>query len=194
MAQAVRLFHRRWSVPALAVLADAGPLRFTALAARLQRASRDTLAETLRHLVRESAVERRPAEASHVYALTAAGETLAPYAVELTRVVPAAGLLELALAKWPMLVLAACALGASRYSELEGALPGVTPRALSEALRELVAARLVEATRAPGLPEGYAVAPRAEVILPALLGLVSACAALPIESGAPASSVVAEGT
>lgn len=180
MPQAIRLFHRRWSVPVIAVLAG-GPLRYTALAGRLKRASRDTLAETLRHLVTQGAVEHVALGDAFVYQLSETGQALAAVATELTDVIPAAGLLEIALKKWPMLVLVACAHGATRYSELHAALPGITPRALSDALSDLISEALVEHRRGPLalIPERYAVAPRAEPILPALKGLVEACASLP---------------
>jgi DNA-binding HxlR family transcriptional regulator len=175
---AIRLFHRRWSVPTVATLHRDGPCSFSELVGRLG-ASRDTLSETLRDLIANGVVAR--AEGTRAaYGLTADGERLADASLEAVRVVGAAGLVQVALKKWPMLVLVAVARGNARYGELRAALPGITPRALALALKDLEGAGLVARSVTAGYPPatGYQVAARREDVVPAMEALVAAAEAL----------------
>jgi len=173
IAGAVRLFHRRWSVPVIGVLDQTGGMRFTDLFARL-RASRDTLSETLKHLV-ECGIVRRDDEGG-IYRLTPAGQELAKAAAPVVRIVPAAGLLEIALKKWPMMVVVVIGRGAERYSEIKQRLPGITSGALAPALKDLEAAGLVTRTidRAYPPAPSYWLTAKAKELFPALDVLVQA--------------------
>jgi DNA-binding HxlR family transcriptional regulator len=51
---------------------------------------------------------------------------------------------DIALKKWPMLVVVAIGRGARRFGEIKELLPGITPRALTGALRDLQATGLTE--------------------------------------------------
>ena len=54
--------------------------------------------------------------------------------------------------RWALRLLTALITGPARFSELEGAVPGVSRRMMSERLRELEGAGLVRRTVAPGPP------------------------------------------
>lgn len=60
--------------------------------------------------------------------------------------------LRVSLKKWPFVTLTAIGRGLAHYNELKAALPGITPRALSASLRDLVEAGLVERRPQPGFP------------------------------------------
>jgi len=60
--------------------------------------------------------------------------------------------LEVLESRWALRLLTALADGAARFSELEGAVPGVSRRMMSERLRELEAAGLVRRTVDAGPP------------------------------------------
>jgi DNA-binding HxlR family transcriptional regulator len=146
----IELFHHRWAAPALALLAERGGARFVELQRRLG-VGRESLRRALDALL-ESGLARRNEGYGHPlrpeYVLTAKGRTAAPIATG----VVAARDPDVLLRKWSVPVLAG--LGAERrFSELRATLPGVTPRALALALRDLEDAgyvrREVQATRPP---------------------------------------------
>ncbi|MDQ1426790.1 MAG: hypothetical protein QOK39_266 [Acidimicrobiaceae bacterium] len=60
--------------------------------------------------------------------------------------------LEVLESRWALRLLTALAGGPARFSELEGAVPGVSRRMMSERLRELEAAGLVRRTVDAGPP------------------------------------------
>ena len=99
---AIRLLHRRWSVPVVGVIHRDGPQRFGALAANLSQASRDTLTETLRDLEQAGVITRGPG----MYALTAQGKLLGDAALGAIAVVQSEEILAIALKKWQMMVSA----------------------------------------------------------------------------------------
>lgn len=145
---AIRLLHRRWSVPVVGVLHRDGPQRFSALASRLGQASRDTLAETLRDLEAAGVIAHRESE----YALTPGGAMIGEAALGAIAVVRTAGILAIALKKWPMMVLVAVGRGYGRFNEIKGRMPGLTSGALAPALKDLERAGLVERRVAEGYP------------------------------------------
>jgi DNA-binding HxlR family transcriptional regulator len=148
LAPAVRLFHHRYSVPIVAVLAHDRGAKFVTLLNRTG-ASRDTLSETLSHLIEEGVVAKNPGYGHPMrpeYVLTPFGETLGAPCIRATEVVVELGIVEVALKKWPMLVLVAMGRGGTRFGEIKDLLPGITPRALTGALRDLQAAGLADRT------------------------------------------------
>ena len=145
---AIRLFHHRYSVPIVAVLWHDKGARYVTLLNRTG-ASRDTLSDTLTHLIEEGAVARNPGYGHPLrpeYILTAFGERLGPPCIQATEVMQALGLVDVALKKWPMLALVAMGRGGRRFGELKELLPGITPRALTGALRDLQKSGLAERT------------------------------------------------
>jgi DNA-binding HxlR family transcriptional regulator len=142
----VELFHLRWATPILVELHRGRGGRFVTLAHGLGL-SRESLRRTLRALLERGLVARNPGYGHPLrpeYVLTAEGARLAPACGELLDALRSAGLEEVGLKKWSMPVLRALDQGAERFSELRAMLPGITPRALALALKDLEAADLVE--------------------------------------------------
>ncbi len=157
------------------VLYSAGPQTFTALHRRLD-ASRDTLADTLTTLA-ENGLVARPVAPRQPYTLTPAGMLVGGACGGCVDAVRRTGTRQVALKKWPMLVLTALGRGASRYHELQVMLAGITPRALSHALRDLEEAGLVRREVVPGRPPVTAYWPteKGNAMLPELDALARAC-------------------
>jgi DNA-binding HxlR family transcriptional regulator len=137
----IALFHHRWSAPVLAELLRQKGSRFAALAGTLGVGS-DSLRRTLDSLLLLGLVARNPGYGHPLrpeYVLTADGRRVAQRCAKLL----AASEDDVVLRKWSLPVLAALQRPA-RFSELRAAVPGVTPRALTLALKDLQAAQLVE--------------------------------------------------
>jgi DNA-binding HxlR family transcriptional regulator len=146
----IALFHHRWAPPALALLAERGGARFVELQRRLG-VGRESLRRALDRLVELGYVRRNTGYGHPLrpeYVLAPRGRLAAALAERVLR----AGDPETLLRKWSVPVLAELA-NERRFSELNAALPGATPRALALALQELESARLVRrevrATRPP---------------------------------------------
>jgi DNA-binding HxlR family transcriptional regulator len=141
MQDLIALFHHRWSAPVLAELLRQKGSRFAALSGILGVGS-DSLRRTLDSLLTLGLVGRNPGYGHPLrpeYVLTRRGETVARRCAKLL----AASDDEVLLRKWSLPVLAALERPA-RFSKLRAALPGVTPRALAAALKDLANAGLVE--------------------------------------------------
>ena len=150
---AIRLFHHRWSVPITAHLYRDGAKTFAQLARELA-ASRDTLAGTIERM-EENGVITRVGGPRAEWDLTPIGREVGAACIAAVKAVNEAeipGLLNLALRKWPMLVLIAIGRGGSRYNELKSMLPGITARALALALKDLQGAGLVNRVVEDGYP------------------------------------------
>ena len=185
---ATRLFGRRWSVPVVATLYREGPLRVSALQARLG-ASSDTLQETLAGLRAHGILVREGPRGA--FSLTEHGRELGDVCNDAVVAVRESGLVSLALRKWPMFVLVAASRGGSRFANLMAMLPGITPRALAMALKELEREGLVERTIAETYPPSvaYRLAPRGWELVSPMEALVAACERLPPRAGpAPTST------
>jgi DNA-binding HxlR family transcriptional regulator len=140
----IALFHHRWAAPILAELERQKGSRFAALAGVLGL-SRESLRRTLDALIELGLVARNPGYGHPLrpeYTLTERG---ARVAARCRRLLEALGEdeRELAFRKWSLPVLVALR-RAGRFSELRDVLPGITPRALALALKDLQAAGLVE--------------------------------------------------
>ncbi len=148
-AQLIELFHHRWAPPALALLGDRGGVRFVELQRKLG-VGRDSLRRALDTLIELGYVERNTGYGHPLrpeYVITAEGRTAASLAAR----VVAAGDPATLLRKWSVPVLAELD-GDRRFSELRSSLPGVSPRALAGALRDLERARLVRREVRPTRP------------------------------------------
>ncbi len=150
-------------------------MTFSALNSRLG-ASRETLSQTLDDLCTNGVVARPPVRRG-TYSLTEAGKLVGETCGGAVDVVLRTETLQVALKKWPMLVLTAAGRGGRRYGELAEMLPGVTPRALAGALKDLEGAELVTRTITPGAGRApaYELTDRGQLMFPALDALVSAC-------------------
>ena len=143
----VVLCHHRWALPVLAELhRSAGGAKFVTLSRRLG-ISRDSLRRTLAALAEHGWLKRNPGYGHPMrpeYVLTAAGAKLAPWCARLVRALKALKLDQSLLRKWSLPVLAGLRAGRVRFSELKVFLPGITPRALTLALKEMESAGLVK--------------------------------------------------
>lgn len=176
-------------MPIVWTLYSGGPATFSELKQRLG-ASRETLSQTLDDLCKNGVVAR-PGFRRGTYSVTKAGELVGEACGGAVRVVRATDTVQVALKKWPMLVLTAAGRGARRYGEIAEMLPGITPRALAHALRDLEAAGLVSRTIIPGMERTPAYEPteKGQSMLPELDALISACAeaVLAMEQADPAT-------
>jgi DNA-binding HxlR family transcriptional regulator len=140
----IALCHHRWSLPVIAEIRRTDGSRFVTLSGRLGITG-ESLRRTLAYLRDEGLIERNPGYGHPLrpeYVLTRAGRIVAPHARRLLDVL--AGHEEVGLKKWSLPVLAELD-EPRRFSELRAALPA-TPRALTLALKELQADRLVRRT------------------------------------------------
>lgn len=145
----VELFHHRWAAPALALLDARGGARFVELQRKLG-VTRESLRRALDALVGLGYVRRNEGYGHPLrpeYLITEGGRAAARLAVR----VSGSSARETLLRKWSVPVLAALD-EPRRFSELRASLPGVTPRALALALRDLEDARLVRRDVRPTRP------------------------------------------
>lgn len=175
-------------MPIVARLYLSGPLTFATLSERMA-ASRDTLTDTLAKLEANGVVERQHPGRRTVYALTPLGRRVGEKCVPMVELVARTGTRDVALKKWPMLVLTALGRGAKRYNEAKSALPGITARALAIALKDLQAGGLIDRTIDEGYPPAplYVLSTLGQEFFPPLDELCSAC-----ESPEPAELVATE--
>ncbi|MEP6909738.1 MAG: winged helix-turn-helix transcriptional regulator [Actinomycetota bacterium] len=146
MSTLVALFHNRWSVPILAELHRQRGSRFVTLS-RTLGLSGESLRRTLGALIDGGLVGRNPGYGHPLrpeYVLTRAGTPIGAACRPLVEAIGRQGLGEVALKKWSMPAVLALANGPLRFSELREALDGVSPRALTLALKDLEATGLVE--------------------------------------------------
>jgi DNA-binding HxlR family transcriptional regulator len=166
-------------VPIVATLHRESGCKFVTLHARLG-ASRDTVSETLASLIGNGVVMRNPGYGHPMrpeYVLTPAGADVGEACIGAVEVVTRSGTLDVALKKWPMIVLIALGRGGGRFNELKEALPGITPRALAGALRDLADAGLADRTVTEDYPPStfYRLTPLGRDLLPAMEALARAC-------------------
>jgi DNA-binding HxlR family transcriptional regulator len=118
-------------------------------------AGRESLVRALRELVELGLLARNEGYGHPLrpeYLVLPAGAALIHPSVELVEALGRLGATEPGLNKWSMPVVHALARGPRRFSELRDALPEVTARALTLALKDLVATGLVERTITEGFP------------------------------------------
>ena len=133
--QLIGLFHHRWAPPALALLATREGARFVELQRRLA-VGRESLRRALDALLELGLAQRNPGYGHPLrpeYLVTASGRDAG---ATCARVLAAAPDQDLLLRKWSVPTLAQLD-EPRRFSELRAALPGVTPRALALALKDL---------------------------------------------------------
>jgi DNA-binding HxlR family transcriptional regulator len=177
LAPLVGLVHNRWAVPVLAELDRTGGTRFVTLCRRTgaggESVRRALAALTARGLVARNAGYGHPLRPEYV--LTAEGSRVAPACAPLLDALAALGIRELGLNKWSVPVLAALP-GDRRFSELRDALPGVSPRALTLALKSLTDAGIVERTVLASYPPHtvYRLSDRARPLIAALERIAAA--------------------
>jgi DNA-binding HxlR family transcriptional regulator len=179
MSNLPQLLHHRWAPAVLAELAQAGGSRVVTLMSRLG-ASRESVRRTLAALVEGGLTARNPGYGHPLrpeYVLTRHGERVAAACAALLAGVRELGVEDAALKKWSLpIVLALGRPGGSRFSALREELEEVSPRALALALKELMAAGLVERAVSDGYPPAttYSLTRAGAQLLPVLRRLEAA--------------------
>jgi len=170
------LFHHRWAAPVLAELSrEGGGAKFATLAHRTG-AGRDSLKRTLKALGEAGLIGPNPGYGHPMrpeYLLTPAGKRVAPLCEGLVGTLRRLGIEAVALRKWSMPVVHAVGVHGGRFSRVLAGLPGITPRALALALKQLQSAGLLERRIGEDYPPGvtYRLTRRAGRLCPALDGL-----------------------
>jgi len=149
------LFHHRWAAPVLAELERAGGgAKLVTLAARTG-ASRESVRRALAALEEGGYVRPNPGYGHPMrpeYLLTRSGRRLAPACRRLVEHLARIELEGLGLRKWSMPVVHALEGGGRRFRGLQRQLSRITPRALTRALKDLLAAGLLERRVGTGHP------------------------------------------
>jgi DNA-binding HxlR family transcriptional regulator len=163
-AQLVELFHHRWAPPALALLDQRGGARFVEMQRKLG-VTRESLRRALDALIGLGYVRRNEGYGHPLrpeYLITDDGRAASGLAAR----VSGSKVRDTLLRKWSVPVLASLA-EPRRFSEIRAALPGVTPRALALALRDLEAVGLVRREVLPTRPPStvYRATRRAATVL-----------------------------
>lgn len=174
----VRLFHRRWTVPALAALAGAsGGAKFVTLA-HTTGASQGGLRAALDELTARGWVRGNPGYGHPLrpeYILTPDGARAAARCVALEETLRRLEVSEEARRKWSMPVVFATGLAPARFTTIAHRLAGVTDRALSLTLQRLGEAELLTRDLVDEHPPGalYSVTRRGRLLVPALGALAA---------------------
>lgn len=169
-------------MPIVATLYRERGCKFVTLLERL-RSSRETLAQTLASLIANGLVMKNPGYGHPLrpeYILTPAGEALGEACIGAVAAVAQHRVVDVALKKWPMIVLIALGRGCTRFNELKDTLPGITPRALAGALRDLQKASLADRFVTEEYPPSalYHLTDLGQSLHPAMDTLATACEGL----------------
>jgi DNA-binding HxlR family transcriptional regulator len=171
-------------VPVLAELDRTGGTRAVTLMRRLD-VGRDSLQRTLDALIERGLVRRNPGYGHPLrpeYLLTERGGRVAPSCRVLLDGLRAHDLESVGLNKWSVPVLVTLSARgdarAHRFSELRERLPGISPRALTLALKALTDAGVVDRTVLDTFPPAttYGLAQRGRALAPAVRGVLAAAA------------------
>jgi DNA-binding HxlR family transcriptional regulator len=149
-----RLTSARWLVPLLAHLEAHRGSRFAAMLSQVGL-SRSVLAASLETLQEASWVRRNPGHGHPLrpeYVLTEAGERVAAFASRVMEQRQRLGLEPGQLPRWSLPIVVRLGGAPARFSELRASLLPVTPRALSLALKQMLAVDLVDRTLEADFP------------------------------------------
>lgn len=167
----IALVHHRWAIPVLSQLALGttgvpgslgGGARFATLQSRLDVAPA-SLKRTLTALIHQGLVRHNPGYGHPLrpeYILMPRAQQLSGACAELMDLATNLDVVETALRKWSLPVTLAVENEPARFSEIRDELPGVTPRALALALKELERSGLLERR----IVEAYPPAPIYELL------------------------------
>lgn len=157
------LCHHRWAVPIIAELHRTSGSRFVALLHRLG-VNRDSLTQTLNTLSDNRIIAKNPGYGHPLrpeYILTARGKGLGLSCLRLITLLEKNTLTDMALRKWSLPTLAAVTATDGHFSQMREYLPGITPRALTLALKDLRSAGLIDRKVADTYPPSSRYAPTA---------------------------------
>lgn len=139
-----RLTASRWFMPALALAHDGGGFRVAVLLHHLGT-SRSMVRRVVEQMVSHGWILANPGHGHPLrpdYLLTADGIALAAQCATVMAARQKLGLDPGQLGRWSLPVLSRLASAPRRFSELEGALQPISPRALSLTLKGLIEQRL----------------------------------------------------
>ncbi|MGQ0588703.1 MAG: winged helix-turn-helix transcriptional regulator [Sphingosinicella sp.] len=143
----------RWLIPILALLERRQGARFAELLGL--GPSRSMLKRSLRLLIEQELVRPNPGHGHPLrpeYLLTDEGAKLGRWCARVTAAREQLGLGAASLGRWALPILFALASGERRFSTLEAELTPVSPRALSLALKQLLALGLIDRRLADEFP------------------------------------------
>jgi len=165
-ASLLTLTRHRWNVPVMARLGR-GAAGFSALADEL-RASRDSVSRALKALVEPGWVKR-----TGQWALTQPGRRIAGRCETIVHKAQEQDMTPVILKRWSLPIAAGLQNWSLHFNELRAFLPGITPRALTLALKEMQAAGLVHREIVGGFPPAaaYRLTRQGEAFVPPLLRL-----------------------
>jgi DNA-binding HxlR family transcriptional regulator len=165
-ASLLTLTRHRWNVPVMARLGG-GPAGFTALAEDLS-ASRDSLSRALKALIVPGWVQR-----GETWKLTRTGGRIAKRCAAIATTARKQETSSVMYKRWSLPIAAALTSWSLHFNELRLMLPGISPRALTLALKELQAAGLVHREIVGGFPPAaaYHLTRQGEAFVPPLLRL-----------------------
>ena len=150
----ISLCHFRWAIPILAELWRTEGSKFVTLSFLLE-ISRDSLKRTLMEMSAAGWIKKNPGYGHPLrpeYILTEAGREVGPACAKIVACLAEKNVADVGLQKWSIPILVALAEGATRFSEIKTALSGVTPRAITLALKDLCDVGLSERVVIDGYP------------------------------------------
>jgi DNA-binding HxlR family transcriptional regulator len=168
------LTRYRWTVPAMALMAERGGSRFSELANRLGL-PRDSLSRTLEAALAAGWIVRNSGYGHPLrpeYVLTEEGTRIAQACRAVVATQRAMDLPPDALSRWSLPIVRLIAEGHQRFNAIERALAAATPRAIAGSLKGLGVLSLVDRRVTDGFPptSGYALTPRGGRLADTLIG------------------------
>jgi len=149
-ANTISLFRYRWNVPVIDCIHAEGAATFNSMVQQLV-VSRDALARALRALTESTWVlPRRKPQAG--YRLSSRGRKVASPCSRILRLAEAKGIDDLVLRRWTMPIASILHGWSLRFAEIRALLPGITPRALSLALKDMQEAGFITREIVGGFP------------------------------------------
>ena len=170
------LSQRRGTIPLLAELHRGRGAKFITLVNRLGL-SRPTVRHTVDEAIEAGWVMRNPGYGHPLrpeYILTEAARSLGTACDRLHAKLEHAGIFDIALRKWSLPLLYALRSGPCRFGDLRAALPAVTDRALTMAVKDLIEAGLIAREVGDDYPPApvYRCRPAARAVIRELRSLV----------------------
>jgi len=150
----IRLFHHRWAAAVSIEVARGEGARFAELGHRLG-APAGSLRSSLANLIELGLIQRNPGYGHPLrpeYILTRSGIRIVPPLERLLSILDALKVREIGLRKWSIPVIDALGRGQNRFRDLSSDLPSISPRALAQTLKDLLAAGLIRREVLPEFP------------------------------------------
>jgi len=148
------LSEYRWIIPLLAALKRRDGARFVELLNAVNL-SRDSLSRTLEHMIVVGWVKRNTGHGHPLrpeYLITTEGRKTAQIALNISEAQQHLGLSAAGLTRWSLPIIYLMGKGASRFRDVRYALPEISPRALSQSLKSLLANDLISREITDGFP------------------------------------------